>query len=361
MNPGGFKSGRLPGEKIGARLLNQTFCITTAQLAVKLGYDDYDKQGAKHLDDIPKRKLGRTGLNVTALGFGALELRGMVAGVGRELKPGQPERILNAVLDAGINYIDVAVDYGEAEEHIGMCIANRRREFFLASKCGCPPDVSQFIPTERTRYGVPLPRLHDYSRENIIQTCDQSLRRMKTDYLDVLQLHFSPAKKLLDQEKAVHTMESLKRDGKVRFLGCSSILPNINDHINMGVFDVLQVPYSALQPDHEDAIAIAAKAGIGIVIRGGVAKGSPDNGQGSADIWDLWYKAELDELLDGESPTEFMLRFTITNRNIHTTVVGTLDPEHLLENVAAVLKGPLPASQYNEAKSRLAKAEQETR
>ena len=306
--------------------------------------------------DLPKRKLGRTGLNVTALGFGALELRGMVAGVGRELKPGQPERILNAVLDAGINYIDVAADYGEAEGHIGRCIANRRKEFFLASKCGCPPDVSKFLPTERTRYGVPLPQLHDYSRENIIKTCDQSLRRMKTDYLDVLQFHFSPSRNILEQEKAVQTLESLKRDGKIRFLGCSSILPNIADHIKMGVFDVLQVPYSALQPEHEDAIVAAARAGVGIVIRGGVAKGPPGKGQGSADLWDLWDKAELDELLEGEHRTGFMLRFTITNPDIHTTVVGTLDPEHLLENIAAVLKGPLPASVYSEAKRRLIEA-----
>lgn len=303
--------------------------------------------------DLPKRKLGRTGLNVTTLGFGALELRGMVAGVGRELKPGQPERILNAVLDAGINYIDVAADYGEAEGHIGRCIANRRKEFFLASKCGCPPDVSKFVPAERTRYGVPLPQLHDYSRENIIKTCDQSLRRMKTDYLDVLQFHFSPARNILEQEKAVQTLESLKRDGKIRFLGCSSILPNIIDHIKMGVFDVLQVPYSALQPEHEDAIVTAARAGVGIVIRGGVAKGPPGNGQGSADLWDLWDKAELDELLEGEQRTGFMLRFTITNPDIHTAVVGTLHPEHLLENIAAVLKGPLPASVYSEAKRRL--------
>jgi len=293
---------------------------------------------------------------VTALGFGALELRGMIAGVGRELKPRQPERILNAVLDAGINYIDVSADYGEAEEHIGSCIANRRKEFFLASKCGCPPDVSKFIPAERTRFGVPLPRLHDYSRENIIKTFDQSLRRMQTDYVDVLQFHFSPARELLEQEKAVETLESLKRDGKIRFIGCSSILPNITDHIKMGVFDVLQVPYSALQPEHEDVIVAAARAGVGIVIRGGVAKGPPGKGQGSADLWDLWDKAELNELLDGEHRTGFMLRFTITNPNIHTTVVGTLDPEHLLENIAAVLKGPLPASVYSEAKRRLAGA-----
>src|SRR4029450_11341481 len=85
------------------------------------------------MPDLPTRVLGRTGLHVTTLGFGALELRGMVAGVGRPLLPGQPERILNAVLDAGINYIDVAVDYGEAEAHMGRWISRRRRE--ARSRC----------------------------------------------------------------------------------------------------------------------------------------------------------------------------------------------------------------------------------
>src|SRR5215510_11136440 len=152
------------------------------------------------MPDLPKRTLGRTGLAVTTLGFGALELRGMVAGVGRPLTPGQPERILNAVLDAGINYIDVAVDYGEAEAHIGRCIAHRRQEFFLASKCGCPLDVTRFAPHERTRFGVPLPRFHDYRRPNLMAAVDQSLRRLHTDYLDVVQFHFSPARAVLEQE-----------------------------------------------------------------------------------------------------------------------------------------------------------------
>jgi aryl-alcohol dehydrogenase-like predicted oxidoreductase len=78
-------------------------------------------------------------------------------GVGRPLTAGQPARILHAALDAGINYIEVAVDYGEAEEHIGRCIASRRQEFYLASKCGCPLDVSKFSPRERTRFGTPCP------------------------------------------------------------------------------------------------------------------------------------------------------------------------------------------------------------
>ncbi len=219
------------------------------------------------MPDFPMRVLGRTGLHVTTLGFGALELRGMVAGVGRPLTPDQPERILNAVLDAGINYIDVAVDYGEAEEHIGRCISSRRQEFFLASKCGCPLDVTQFVPSERTRFGVPLPRLHDYTRKNIMDAVHQSLRRMQTDYLDIVQFHFSPAREVLEHEGAIETLYDLQRAGKVRFLGCSSILPNLTAHIAMGVFDVFQIPYSALQPEHEAAIAAAARGGAGIVIQ----------------------------------------------------------------------------------------------
>ena len=308
------------------------------------------------MPDLPRRTLGRTGLRVTTLGFGALELRGMVAGVGRPLTPGQPERILHAVLDAGINYIDVAVDYGEAEAHIGRCISSRRQEFFLASKCGCPLDVTRFSPSERTRFGVPLPRLHDYSRKNIIDAVHQSLRRLQTDYLDVVQLHFSPAREVLEHEGAIETLQDLQRAGKIRFLGCSSILPNITDHITMGVFDVLQIPYSALQPEHETAIAAAARAGAGIVIRGSIARAAPGPVQGSADVWKLWEHARMDELLEDMSATEFLLRFTITNPDMHTTIVGTLNPAHLHENIAAVLQGPLPAAVYHEARHRLAAA-----
>lgn len=306
--------------------------------------------------DLPKRTLGRTGLKVTTLGFGALELRGMVAGVGRPFSPGEPERILHAVLDAGINYIDVSVDYGEAESHIGRCISSRRQAFFLATKCGCPLDVSQFSPSERTRYGVPLPRFHDYSRHNIIAACHQSLRRLHTDYLDILQFHFSPAKAVLEQEDALATLQELQQQGKIRFLGCSSMLPHLTDHVAMGVFDVLQIPYSALQPEHETAIAEAAKAGAGIVIRGGVARGEPGAGHGVADVWALWERAHMDELVAGMSATAFMLRFTITSPYTHTTIVGTLSPDHLHENAAAVLQGPLPTDVYQEAKRRLCAA-----
>ena len=125
----------------------------------------------------------------------------------------------------------------------------------------------------------------------------------------------------------------------MRFLGCSSILPNLTDHIAMGVFDVFQIPYSALQPEHEAAIAEAARGGAGIVIRGGVARGEPGAGQGAADVWKLWEHARMDELLEGMSATEFLLRFTITNPDMHTTIVGTLNPAHLYATSQQCCKG----------------------
>jgi len=297
--------------------------------------------------DLPKRVLGRTGLEVTVLGFGAMELRGP-GRRGRPLAPGQAQQVLNGVLDAGINFIDTSIDYGESEENIGKYISHRRSEFFLASKCGCLVDPSSAPPGERFA--------HIFTRKNITDGVGQSLRRMKTDHLDLVQFHSSPSRQVLEQEGAIQTLLDLKREGKVWFIASSSTLPNLADHIKMGVFDAFQIPYSALQREHEAVIAQAAQAGAGIIIRGGVARGVPGAGQGVEDIWKLWDRAQLQELLHDMSQMEFMLRFTITHPDLSTTIVGTLNPAHLKENLAAVRKGPLPATVYSEAKRRLAAA-----
>src|SRR6266581_1222588 len=87
------------------------------------------------MTELPRRTLGRTGLEVTTLGYGAMELR---SGVSDE----DASRILNAVLDSGINFIDTSIDYGRSEELIGRFIAHRRSEYVLASKCGCVPGAA---------------------------------------------------------------------------------------------------------------------------------------------------------------------------------------------------------------------------
>ena len=98
------------------------------------------------MTELPRRVLGNTGLEISVLGFGSLELRGIVAGVGRSIDETRAETILNQVLDSGINYIDTSVDYGDSEKRIGKLISARRSEFILATKCGCPPDISKRPP-----------------------------------------------------------------------------------------------------------------------------------------------------------------------------------------------------------------------
>ena len=301
------------------------------------------------MTNLPKATLGRTGLEVTKLGYGAMELRG--ASRGRELDANQVETVLNGVLDAGINFIDTSIDYGESEELIGRYISHRRDEYYLATKCGCP--LGEFEWSGRG--GVP----HVFTRDHIIAGVEQSLTRMRTDYIDLLQFHASPSIEELEEHQAIETLQELKREGKIRFIGASSTLPNLASHIEMGVFDAFQIPYSALERQHEETITQAAESGAGIILRGGVARGAPSDGKQRGNRWGLWQRAGLDELLDGMTRMEFILRFTLSHPALSTTIVGTVNPDHLAANLDALVAGPLPLDLYDEAKRRLTAAESE--
>ncbi len=272
-----------------------------------------------------------------------MELRG--APRGRDVTDAQAETILHAALDAGINYIDTSIDYGVSEERIGRYISHRRSEYYLASKCGCLVGASPAPRGQRSP--------HVFTRDNILAGVEQSLARMRTDYLDVLQFHISPSRKTLEEHGALETVLELKRAGTIRFVGMSGTLPNLADHIAMGVFDVFQIPYSAVEREHEALITAAARAGAGIVIRGGAAKGAPTEGKRDGVQWERWQQVQLADLLGGMTSMEFILRFTFTHPDLHTNIVGTIDPVHLRHNVDVVRQGPLPADVYAEAKRRL--------
>jgi len=176
--------------------------------------------------DLSKRALGRTGFAATILGYGAMELRGAPAGP--EITDDDAEKILNAVLDAGINLIDTSIDYGRSEELIGRYLAHRRSEYFLASKCGCVP-------------GAGMAAGHIHTAENVRAGVEHSLRLLKTDHLDAVQFHRSITRREFEEHGALDAALKLKREGKVRFIGVSGTLPNLDEQIGMGVFDVFRV------------------------------------------------------------------------------------------------------------------------
>jgi aryl-alcohol dehydrogenase-like predicted oxidoreductase len=302
---------------------------------------------------IATRTLGRTGADVTILGYGAMELRGEPRGPA--ISDEDAGKLLNSVLDAGINLIDTSIDYGRSEELIGRFLAGRRQEFFLASKCGCllgsPPA------------GATPPFPHDYSSANIRAGIERSLQRLRTDHLDLLQVHMSPSRSQMESDETVETLEAIRDEGKTRFLGMSGTLPNLPDHISMGVFDVFQIPYSALQREHEESISQAATAGAGTLIRGGAARGAPAEDknwrQGPIGLAEgegrrRWELSGVEDLLGDMSRLEFILRFTLSHPALSSTIVGTSSIDHLRSNIAIAEKGPLPADLYKEAKRRLA-------
>ena len=294
---------------------------------------------------IQKRVLGRTGLLVTCLGFGAMELRGPRIWNGRAVTDAQAESILNAVLDEGINFIDTSPDYGYSEELIGRFISTRREEYFLATKCGCTVvDAGDHDETP-----------HVWTRENLLRNIEESLRRMRTDYVDILQLH-NPAVEVAEENCLVDALLEIKRAGHTKFIGVSTALPQLPVYLEWGVFDAFQVPYSALERTHEDWIAKISESGAGLIIRGGVAKGAVASEERFGYQASLWNAAGLDEILGGMSRMEFMLRFTLSHSHIDTVIVGTLSPDHLRENVIAAKNGALPADLYEEAKRRLSAA-----
>lgn len=296
------------------------------------------------MSDLEQRTLGRTGLSVTVLGFGAMDLGGPPAA--SEIPDAESDRVLNAVLDSGINFIDTAVCYGSSEARIGKAISHRRNEFILATKCGCVP-------------GKGMGGAHIHTAANIRAGVEHSLRTMRTDYIDIVQIHRSLTRAEWEADGTMDTLLKLKQEGKLRFIGMSGILPNLTEQVASGVFDVFQIPYSALQREHEDIIAKASSAGAGIIIRGGVARGAPTDWNKSYymlsrdEMSGRWETARLDELLNGMSRMEFMVRYVLADPSLDTTIIGTKNIDHLRDNLAAVAKGPLPADVFAETKRRL--------
>lgn len=260
-----------------------------------------------------KTMLGRTELLVTKLSYGAMEIRGPRVWSGRAVDDADSERILNAVLDAGINFIDTSYDYGRSEELIGRFISHRRKEFYLATKCGCT----------LVDHGDHDETPHVWTRDNLLHNIDTSLSRMKTDYVDLLQLH-GPTVRQTEDGRLIDVLKEIQATGKVRWIGISSYLPHLPSYIEAKAFDTFQLPYSALEREHEQWLTRAAATGAGIIVRGGIGQGEPGHGRGSADRWAAWEQARLDELLDeGDTRTGFLLRYTLSHPDMSTTIVGT--------------------------------------
>ena len=288
------------------------------------------------------RLLGRTGLTVTALGYGAMELRNPGAEV-------WAEEALNTVLDAGITFIDTSPDYGPSEEYIGRYLSHRRDEFVLATKCAC----------NTTGVGPG----HIFTAEQFEKNLEESLRRLKTDHIDVWQIHCVTPPDLPGgaDDPAIRYMQKVKAAGTVGAIGISFKNGKATDPAyptehqkayaremaSWGVFDTLQLVYGGLMRVSEADVTAIDEAGLGVIARGALQRYFPESAL-------IPEKARLSELFEeGEDVNAFLLRFALTNPHIGTVICGSGNPAHIRANVRAAGRGPLSADVYAEACRRL--------
>ncbi|MGW4367211.1 aldo/keto reductase [Nocardia takedensis] len=293
------------------------------------------------------RTLWAGGPPVTSLGYGAMELRGG-AEVHRRPRPLDrriAHEVLATVLDEGITFIDTSIDYGLSEEIIGEAIAHRRDEYTLASKAGCPLEHRPDAPA-----GL-LP--HDYRPDHLRAGVEQSLKRLRTDRLDLLQVHGSPSTEVLETHGVLDTLTRLREEGKIRAFGISSNLPHLPDHLAVAEFQTYQLPYSPFERALEPFLPVAGGRSAGVIVRGGVAQGlnRPKPVADGTEIAPA--TVTLDDLADGDSVPGLLLRLQLDNPNITTVIAGSANPDHVRDNARAIRRGPLPTDVVAEAWRRI--------
>lgn len=245
-----------------------------------------------------QRQLGRGGPWVSPIGFGAFKI-----GRNQKTKYGSPydlpdeqqtSTLLNGLLDAGINYIDTAPSYGLSEQRIGAAVAHRRHEYTLSTKVG-----------ETIENGVST---YDFSRRAIEESVQKSLHRLQTDVLDLVFIHSDGNDvDIIEQSDAVATLSHLRQRGAIRRIGMSATsVAGIEAALPWA--DAVMVTYNIDDASVQAAIATSAAAGIGVVVKKGLASGTLD--------------------------AQAAIRFVLADPNVSALVVGTLSVAHMKQNLA---------------------------
>ncbi len=208
-----------------------------------------------------QRSFGKTDMQVSLLGFGSYKMSGKIGGA----TVGEVSRLLGQALEVGINVIDTAECYGQGEELIGQAIGHRRSEYYLFTKCGHAS-------------GFDLP---DWSPQLLKLSIERSLQRLKTDHIDLVQLH-SCSQEILRQGEVIEVLQQAKAAGKTRYIGYSGDRRAALYAVQCGDFDTLQISVSIADQESIDHILPKAKEqGMGVIAKRSMANGTWNSTQGS--------------------------------------------------------------------------------
>lgn len=278
-----------------------------------------------------KRELGKSGIYVSELGFGAMSLPNEVQEV---------QNIFSAALHAGINFFDTADLYGHGrnEELLSHLLNKRRDEIILATKVG-----NEMNDDGKTWTWNP-------SKNHITNAVKESLVRLKTDYIDLYQLHGGMMEDDIDE--TIDAFEGLKKEGLIRHYGISSIRPTvIKRFLDKSTAVSVMMQYSLLDRRPEEWFTMIENAGASIITRGTLAKGlltlnglkKVNRSKGFA----MYNEAELPPVLqslhkNSEDIHAAAIGFPLESQVISSTLVGASSTQQLLDSIIAYEKQSSP-------------------
>lgn len=279
-----------------------------------------------------QRPFGKTGLNVSVIGFGGAAIwhapndKGGVA-------ENDVDALLNAMLDSGVTLIDTAGMYGLSEERIGRAIADRRHEFVLSSKCGYDS------------------RMHaDWSAEALTRDIDRSLRLLKTDHIDIMHLH-SCSMDVLRRGEAIGALHEAVEAGKVRHAAYSGDNEELLWAVESGHFESIQTSLNICDQSCLDrSLPHCRLNGLGVIVKRPLANAFwrfREQPKGEY-CEEYWLRAQAMDLSPGSLEwDELFLRFAAFQPGVSSLIIGTRRVDHFRRNIRLLDKGPLPESQVS--------------
>ena len=283
-----------------------------------------------------RRRLGQTDMVVSVLGFGGSEI-GYERASARTVA-----RLLGSALDAGLNVIDTAECYEQSEALIGDAIGSRRGECYLLTKCGHPRGFGR----------------GDWRPASLLSSIERSLTRLRTDRLDLIQLH-SCSLADLRRGDAIDALERARGRGWTRYIGYSGDGEAARYAVECGRFDTLQTSVSvADQEALELTLPLAASRGMGVIAKRPLANVAWRYARKPAEPYYQAYWSRL-RALDypflrdtSDEAVATALRFTLAAPGVHTAIVGSKRPERWPQNARLLEAGPLPAAEVKQIRAR---------
>lgn len=284
------------------------------------------------------RQFGKTDMKISLLGFGGAE-------IGYEDAAQETvNELLNGALDAGLNVIDTAECYMNSEELIGNAISGRRDQFYLFTKCGHEYH-------DDAQVGA-------WSKTEILASIERSLRRLKTDRLDLVQLH-SCSLDILQKGEAIEALQEARQKGYTRYIGYSGDREAARFAVESGAFDSLQTSISIADQQAIDlALPLARERNMGVIAKRPLANVAWRTGSRPTEAyhqayWDRLQELDYDFLKAPLAESVAMaMRFTASVPGVTTMIVGTKKPGRWMDNAEIIARGALSEAEYNQIRQR---------